>query len=359
MPTNTSQEDRNPSHDPGESKADAGPGAVNLMLGLSISAGVLFLLALNAFSLAGAYDWQLDLLTHFRFQYTLCFLVAGIGLRLLRWKCMSGLALAALVFNLWFVAPLYLPNADTRMAARWRADASAPAFTLLHYNVNTANSRQADVADMVARSGADLVFLQEISPAWVVALEGRVPGYRPVKLEPRTDNFGIGMWVRDASNIDVVEVEARDLSGGVAQVPAIEAVVRVDGRQVRVVSLHTLPPVSLAYSEARNAQLRAAAQLARDSDLPFILIGDLNATPWSAHYRAMVREGGLTDPLRGGAALGVSAPGASWPAGLVTPGMIPIDHVLSRNGAVVVERRLGEATGSDHRPLYAEVRLAE
>ena len=149
-------------------------------------------------------------------------------------------------------------------------------------------------------------------------------------------------------------------SDGLAQVNAIDATLKLDtGQTVRILSLHTVPPVSGTYSAARDAQLAEAARIAASTDGPFILIGDLNATPWSSDYRAMVRDGGLTDSLRGSGLNGLACPGASWPAGMVSLGMIPIDHCLTRNGAVVVERTLGDANGSDHRPLFVEIRLAE
>ncbi|MEM9415620.1 MAG: endonuclease/exonuclease/phosphatase family protein [Planctomycetota bacterium] len=341
-----------------QSPAPRGP--ANLLIGLAVSAFVVFLAVLNVLSLFASFDWQWDLLTHFRFQYLVGFGVAGLGLLLLRWRKMAAVALAGLLLNAWFVVPLYLPNSETRHAAVLRADNSAPAVTFLHFNVHTANPRKQDVAALIQKSGADVVFLQEINRAWVSALDGRLAGYEPVLLDPRSDNFGIGMWVREGSPLTVESAELVDLSGGLAQVNAVDAVLRqADGSALRVVSLHTLPPVSGAYAAARDAQLAGASAMAHRTPGAFVLIGDLNATPWSASYRALVRDGGLADSLRGRAGWPTAAPGASWPAGLVSLGMIPIDHCLTSGGAVVVERELGDAAGSDHRPLFVTVRLAE
>lgn len=332
----------------------------NLFLGLHLAAGVLFLAVLNLFSLAASRDWALDLLTHFRFQYAVVFLVAGVCLLLLRWRRMAVVAAAGLVFNAWFVVPLVLPNADTRAAEALQADREVTGLSVLHFNVHTSNPNKQQVAARVRDSGADIVFLQEIDQGWVEAMAAQLGGYEPVKLDPRSDNFGIGCWVRDGSGVEVVSIDAVDISGGRAQVNALDVVARLpEGETVRLVSLHTLPPVSRPYAEARDAQLAAVAEIAREADGPFILIGDLNATPWSSSYRALVRDGGLTDSLRGRGFNGLSAPGASWPAGMLSLGMIPIDHCLTRGGAVVVERRLGEANGSDHRPLFVEIRLVD
>jgi len=329
----------------------------NLLIGLHLAAGVVFLVILNLFSLAASQDWALDLLTHFRFQYTAAFAVTALCLLLLRWRKMATVAAVGLAFNLAFVAPLFLPNADTRRAAALRDDDTAPSLTVLHFNVHTSNSRKQDVAAMIRNSGADVVFLQEINQGWVDALDGQLPGYRLAAAEPRTDNFGIGMWLRDGKAIEVVYLDTSPINHEPDGVPAIYTLLRFDDQFVEVLSLHTLPPVSGEYSKIRNSQIDSAIELATLADDPFLLIGDLNATPWSAQYRKMVRHGGLTDSLRGGGFDGLRAPGASWPAGMVSLGMIPIDHALTRNGAVVTQRTLGDATGSDHRPLLVEVKL--
>ena len=329
----------------------------NLFLGLHLSAGVVFLVILNLFSLAASQDWALDLLTHFRFQYTAAFAVTALCLLLLRWLKMAAIAALGLAFNGWFVAPLLLPNADSRRAAELRDDDTAPSLTVLHYNVHTSNPRKADVAAMIRNSGADVVLLQEINQGWVDALDDQLPGYRLAAAEPRTDNFGIGMWLREDKAIEVVYLDTSPMALDKTDVPAIDALLRFDASHIQLISLHTLPPVSRLYSETRNEQLLFATEMATLADDPFLLIGDLNATPWSAQYRKMVRDGGLTDSLRGNGFDGLSAPGASWPAGMLSLGMIPIDHALTRNGAVVTQRTLGDATGSDHRPLLIEVKL--
>ena len=85
------------------------------------------------------------------------------------------------------------------------------------------------------------------------------------------------------------------------------------------------------------------------------MIGDLNATPWSHGYRKLLRESDLYDSLVG------SGRQASWPSGMGLAGklgMIPIDHCLVSLGVEVLDRDLGQASGSDHRPLVVGLRVA-
>ena len=77
---------------------------------------------------------------------------------------------------------------------------------------------------------------------------------------------------------------------------------------------------------------------------PVLVVGDLNATPWSSGFRALERRGSLVDSLRG---RGLQP---SWPEGF-GPLMIPIDHALHTTDLAVADRRTGPASGSAHRPL--------
>lgn len=87
---------------------------------------------------------------------------------------------------------------------------------------------------------------------------------------------------------------------------------------------------------------------ARQTD-PVVVLGDLNATPWSHAFRSLVDEAGLVNSLRG---RGLQ-PSCPAPLGLLG---IPIDHLLHSPALATVERERGPAFGSDHRMLH--VRLA-
>ena len=98
----------------------------------------------------------------------------------------------------------------------------------------------------------------------------------------------------------------------------------------------------------RLAQLAAAGQV--EAGRAPVLLGDLNATPFSAGVRPL-RTVGLRDSLAAG---GLWTAG-SWPA-WPGPLRIAIDHCWHDPGLVTLARTVGPALGSDHRPL--EVALA-
>lgn len=292
--------------------------------------------------LLGRWGWLLDLCNHFRFQCAVVLGVSTVALLLLRsWK-MAGVSLAGLGLNLFFVLPLY-------MGSPAQTDRDGQTLTVMHFNVNTGNTDHAGVITEIRSHKPELLFVQEVNNRWLDALEAGLTDYELVVEDARTDNFGIACFVRaqgdDRKPLTITDARTFDPTGGVAQVPVIEATFDWDGQSIKALSIHPLPPISMQYARIRNAVLEAAGQWAAEQNGPCLVIGDFNATPWSTAFRDLQSEGGLTDSQVGFG----RAP--TWPAGLGTLGMIPIDHLLHSDGLVTVNRQVGQAMGSDHKPL--------
>jgi endonuclease/exonuclease/phosphatase (EEP) superfamily protein YafD len=79
-----------------------------------------------------------------------------------------------------------------------------------------------------------------------------------------------------------------------------------------------------------------------------LVMGDLNATPWSRPFRRLLRRSALCDSRAG---FGVQA---SFPAAS-TLLRLPIDHLLASCGVGVRARRIGRDVGSDHLPVIVDV----
>ncbi len=306
---------------------------------------------LSVLGLAGRYGWLSDLCNHFRFQYVLVLGVTTIGLVLLRSWRVGLVSLTGLTMNLALVAPLYVGASDS---AELHPD--APRLRVMHFNVNTTNTNKDGVIGEILTSKPDIVFVQEVNDRWLSALEQGLKGYEQVVSAPRTDNFGIACYARVddvgesyTNPLSIDSAHRFDPTDGIAQVPVIEVMGRFDGRPIALLSIHPVPPVSAEYHRARNATMRAAGEWAAGQDAPCIVVGDFNATPWSAAFVELADTGGLVNSQRGYG----RAP--TWPAGASSLGMIPIDHLLHRDELVTAERTVGAANGSDHRPLVVEL----
>ena len=135
----------------------------------------------------------------------------------------------------------------------------------------------------------------------------------------------------------------RRLDGGA---PRIEAAIDVGGRIVTIITAHPLDP--LHGPTAALHEMEDLANRARDAATngPVIVAGDFNATPWSYAFRAFWRNSRLNH-------MGPFIP--SFPAGPKGMPQLAIDHMFGSREIVFRSIRLGGDTGSDHRPLIAEV----
>ncbi|HEY8377711.1 MAG TPA: endonuclease/exonuclease/phosphatase family protein, partial [Nannocystis sp.] len=286
----------------------------------------------------GGLDPRLDLASHFRAHYAALAalaLVLAAALRLRRWALLAGLLLAA---ELTQVAPLWFG----------RAEPAGPAvLRLLHFNLLSQNPHKDDVVAWIAATGADLVLALEVDPAWAEAL-ARVPGYDVLEVVPRRDNFGIALLVRHDRRDMVSETSQDDLLHGI---PALVAELSIDGRTIALLGVHPPPPIDAGHAAARDFALRAVGewvQARRRGGAVPIVLGDLNATPWSAPLRRLLADTGLVDSQRG---FGLQP---SWPASGLFP-RIAIDHCLHDRALTTVARALGPALGSDHLPLRVDL----
>jgi endonuclease/exonuclease/phosphatase (EEP) superfamily protein YafD len=101
----------------------------------------------------------------------------------------------------------------------------------------------------------------------------------------------------------------------------------------------------------RNEHLRALAELTRKTGGTVIAGGDFNITPWSPNWREFQKHSGLLEARKG------MALAPSWPHWLPVKARIPIDHILVSPDVNVLGVGIGEATGSDHAPIVADLSL--
>ena len=132
-----------------------------------------------------------------------------------------------------------------------------------------------------------------------------------------------------------------------------------------IVALHA-PRMPLPWAAAglpatrRDGMLALAAGMARrrlQAHDHVLMLGDFNAAPYSAGFRAALAASGLTDSCCVPAER-PSRPRPTWFSSW--PGVgLALDHALVSPGLRIVERRLGPDIGSDHRPLVLDIRLAD
>jgi endonuclease/exonuclease/phosphatase (EEP) superfamily protein YafD len=123
------------------------------------------------------------------------------------------------------------------------------------------------------------------------------------------------------------------------------ATVRVGGVDVRLLTAHPLPPLSV-FQPLWRASLADLAREARGVDLPLVVAGDLNADRDHAAFRDLL-DTGLRD-AHDAVGRGLAR---TFPASLP---VLHLDHVLVR-GLVALEVREATVPGSDHKAVVADL----
>jgi endonuclease/exonuclease/phosphatase (EEP) superfamily protein YafD len=222
----------------------------------------------------------------------------------------------------------------------------APRLSLLLSNVSLENRNDALPMLLVSRYAPDVLGFIEVDARWLRVLDAGLPDHpHRVRADARDDHYGIALYSRwPLLSAETLPVNDR-------RYPALLVELMVGARPVRVLLAHAHPPFQVRVARMRDRQLARVAEIRRAHPGPFVLLGDLNATPWSHPFRALLEATDLRDTRRG---FGLQA---TWPAGLPL-GRIPLDHCLASPEWVVVRRDVGPPVGSDHLPVFVELALA-
>ena len=257
--------------------------------------------------------WALELPGHFRAQLAIGAIVATLGFAALRaWRHLAVSAvLAGVVAGP--VLLLWVPGAS--------GQAGDIALSVLSLNVSFYRHNHAVVRELLRKLQPDVVGLVEITDEWMTQLESLDDLYPHRLIEPTGPHSGLALL----SRYGLASAEIRPLAGTRFLVATLE----VHGRPLALGVIHTASPVWGTRVARRNNQLQALAGVRREfSDREFVLMGDLNTSPWSLAFRRLTAETGLRNAAAGFGYL------PTWPAGWPWLG-IPIDHCLVSDGIVV------------------------
>lgn len=296
------------------------------------------LLLATACSALAPFHWLGDAAAHFPVQYAVLALVAFLVLAWLRRMRWAAVAFVVAAINITICAPEFSSG-----AAATSAPGGIP-FRAVAVNVLYRNQQYPRVIDFVRAENADFVTFVEVEERWSRALRALEDIY-PHRFETRGTS-GRGVLLLSRWPLE----NATSLALPAAGEPAIEATVQIAGRRVKVLAVHTSWPMGALRSRERNDQLSTLAREVRNRTQPLVLLGDLNLSPFSPHFDALLEEAGLRSAAAG---FGWQP---TWPT-FFPPAGIPIDHVLISSDVAVRDFRRGPPVGSDHWPVVADLVL--
>jgi len=267
----------------------------------------------------------------------------GAGLAALALRGRGPSATAALA------AASLAATAAPRAIARRQPAAAGPALSVLTVNLLHGRAAGPELVELVGATGADVLFLQELGDDSVARL-GRagLSDLLPAEML-KIDGYryrGSGIYAR------------YPLSGGLAIGPsyASQPTARLElpsGHCAQLVCVHPHPPAPPWHKPAAARWRGELAVLPPPGDPPVVLAGDFNATPDHAEFRRLLRLGHVDAASQAGHGLA-----ATWgPEPHGRPALLAVDHVLVDPRCAVLATSVHRLPGTDHRALYAALRL--
>ena len=320
----------------------------NVLAGLAIIA--------TTFSLAVRVWWVFALIEHLRVQYSLVLVIAlfvSVFTSRQRFNIWNVLCSIALLINLIFIFPLFIPpNGISAQAS------NAPEQTIRVIHA-TLDSKKPDVSKAIKylnKQETDILFLLEVTPQSLVQLRKGLTNYRLIAAQPKYISHGIAWFVprKETKPIQVNRFGFISLPSDNNR-PLLKATISYDGRKIVLLCFHTISP---QYAEAvayQRIELNALADWSqrtlKNGNQDLIVIGDFNSTPWYSPFRQLISKSGLINSQRG---FGIQT---TWNSALPPLFRIPIDHCLHSKSLTTIKRFVGSDIGSDHLPLFVELRL--
>jgi endonuclease/exonuclease/phosphatase (EEP) superfamily protein YafD len=229
-----------------------------------------------------------------------------------------------------------------------RPPASGPVLRVLTANLLVGRAAAEAVVELSRRQDADVLFVQELTDDAAAGLQraglGDLFPHRVAQPTPRGTRGSI-----------YARYPLRDWSLA-ASAPAARCTALLDlpsGQSVQLACIHASPPKPPG-SPGGTARWRGhLSALPAPGEGPRILAGDFNATLDHAQFRRLLRRGWADAASQAGNGLSFT-----WgPLPGRRPALLAIDHVLIDRRCAVLTTSAHRLTGTDHRALYAELRL--
>lgn len=281
--------------------------------------------------------WVIDILSNFKLQIIISLLLIFVTNFIAKKdKFIFLISLVLIFWNSSFLYGLYIPS-KTDKTNRLEG------VKIVCINLLSSNNDSKKVIEYIKSKNPDILVLLEYNPKWAGLLKTVTNQYGFEKKVVRNDNFGIGFFSKVPSEMFVTYFDE-------TEVPSIKANLKIEDKSLEILATHPLPPVGQEKFNARNSHLRSIAKRRNEFNENFILVGDLNTSSFSKHFKNLLAQTKLRDSRNG---LGIMP---TWPASHWLF-QTALDHFLVSDKIEVVKRETGLHIGSDHLPIYMEFQI--
>ena len=282
--------------------------------------------------------------------FTLYVYLPAYACLLWAWKfrrpALAAVSLVPVFCQAWIV----LPELCAPLGARWQATSDQAPKTvdptrirIFFANVLAVNKQVDAMLEEIAEADPDIIVFVEFSYPWQRAT-GRAEFVKKYPYSCKSEGYG-----RDVNGV-FSRFPLKHHKKIDAQLPCTIAVdVEINGQTLHLLGLH-VPRPTFPSAKPYFEFWRSCQEVISEFPRPLVVIGDFNATQFSAAYEQLT-EGDLRDAHvecgRGSA--------VTWPNGMCKIPPIRIDHALLSDQVQCLAIVEGRGDGSDHRPLILDI----
>lgn len=282
----------------------------------------------------GTNVWQLDLLSHFRWPLFAIGLVLALACLAGRHWLLVVITLALLGFN----CTLLVHNWRTPPQVATVAKKSAT-VRVLSINVYSRNDDLGRVLRYIDSQSPDILALIEVTGKWLPALDRLRAEYPYQARQIWGDNFGSAILSR-------YPLAEPPRQYGYSGVGSIARIAELPQGPCLLLMAHPIAPITERTWKWNASTLRDIEKyvVRAGEDLPVLVFGDLNNSPWSHNFRQFQQNASLRPP---------DSKRIWWPTWRTVswPAAIPIDHFLLSPALQDTHTWVGPDVGSDHYPI--------
>ncbi len=306
---------------------------------------------LQGFVFLGKTWWFFELFTHYPVYYALAFSALTLPcLNQRLWK--SVLVLLTLVsINLTTFAPYLEKNEPTTPA---QPSNEATPLTVLSSNFLYTNTNFDELSPLLAQENPDIFVIHEANEGWRQAREATLQDYPYQYMTKISGVHGIVVASRIPGSFKEIPVDESETESFVEFVPS--------DRSFRLLAVHPNAPLTANLAAGRNVQLEKIADYLsqpdltetaiEQADLPTLVIGDFNCTPFSPYFKDLLAATELRDARLGFGLI------PTWHAHNALF-QIPIDHALVSQEFEVLDFYTTQKISPDHLPIVIKLELPD
>jgi endonuclease/exonuclease/phosphatase (EEP) superfamily protein YafD len=264
--------------------------------------------------------------------------IAGTAILLSARKLAMAAASLSLIL-LWPTFASFLPKSSPPVAGK--------TIRVMTINLMANNRYDAGIVYQIRQANPDVIAMEEYTDWADDVLPRELPEYRYRCIAPKTDATGMAVYSKLPISAEVQPIHNR-----LGTRIRLRATLQIDGRPVVFYAIHPSTPEHYINILRNRLQTLDLVNDIRNETDPVIVAGDFNATETTPNLHAYNRLGLQSAWDIAGVGRGSTWPDVTWLKHL--PG-VRIDHILIGRPLTCRYVRVCGPTGSDHRPVVADV----